>query len=625
MRSITFGIAIAVLLVSSTIFLGQIPGGQNPADGSPLGPLINGTDFSGSYRWLNHQDAPLFTAAGDIGDWGGIPLNDAARLYAFSWPASRLTVKQHQCMGYAVPYTWMSPGNHRIWEERDPITQRLVAIRYWGQIAQVDRTIYMDGRPHPPAYAPHTFPGFSTGKYEGNILTVTTTDLKRGWIRANGVPQSDAATVTEHLIRHGDVVTAFAVVDDPVYLSEPMSKTHVMFRQAVAPDAWLYACDDSEQILGRKGDFVPNYLFGQNPFYKEYAQKNKVPVVAALGGRETMYPEFLNAVKDLPATDDALKAKLLPSGPQLSSRVPDPNPNDGNIHAFHVSGNVYMLVGDGANIAVQVGPQGALVVDTGAGKLSDKVVAEIAKLDSKPIQFIINTSFHLDHVSGNKKLQAAGVDSSLTGSFFSNQFADAGQGATIIGHQNVQTRMDAQKPPMDAPPSDTFIEDRRRKFHNGEPVEIFPMPNASTDGDSIVHFRRADVIVTGDIFTTTQYPFIDIKNGGSLQGEIQALNFMLDRTVYQHDEDGGTLIIPGHGRVTNEWEVAEYRDMLVIFRDRVQAMIKAGATLEQVKAARPTADYDARFGATSGPWTTDMFVEAMVTSLKNPPRSSAAK
>ena len=142
------------------------------------------------------------------------------------------------------------------------------------------------------------------------------------------------------------------------------------------------------------------------------------------------------------------------------------------------------------------------------------------------------------------------------------------------------------------------------------------MPNASTDGDSIVHFRRADVIVTGDIFTTTQYPFIDIKNGGSLQGEIQALNFILDRTVYQHDEDGGTLIIPGHGRVTNEWEVAEYRDMLVIFRDRIQAMIKAGATLEQVKAARPTADYDVRFGAISGPWTTDMFVEAMYTSLK---------
>jgi glyoxylase-like metal-dependent hydrolase (beta-lactamase superfamily II) len=275
-----------------------------------------------------------------------------------------------------------------------------------------------------------------------------------------------------------------------------------------------------------------------------------------------------------------------------------------------------MLAGDGANIAVQVGPQGALVVDTGAGKLPDKVVAEVAKLSSKPIQFIVNTSFHADHVGGNKKLQAAGADPSLTGSFFSNQFADAGQGATVIGHQNVQTRMEQQKPPMDTPPSDTYIEDRRRKYHNDEPVEIFPLPNAITDGDSIVHFRRSDVIVTGDIFTTTQYPFIDVKNGGSLQGEIQALNFILDKTVYQHDEDGGTWIIPGHGRVCNEWEVAEYRDMLVIFRDRIQAMIKEGKTLEQVKAARPTADYDPRFGATSGPWTTDTFVEAVYTSLK---------
>src|SRR5215471_6882648 len=556
MRTLMLCIALAALLVSSAVFLGQIPA-ASPGIGSPLGPLVSGMDFSGSWRWLNHQDSTLFTAAGDIADWGGLSLNDAARLYALSWPASRQTVKQQQCMGYIPPYTWVSPGNHRIWEERDPYTQRLLAIHYWGQIAQVDRTIYMDGRPHPPAYAPHTFAGFSTGKFEGNVLTVTTTHIKRGWIRANGVPQSDAATVTEHLIRHGDTITVFAEVDDPVYLSEPMTKISLLSRQAVAPDAWLYACDDSEQILGRKGDYVPSHFFGQNPFIREYSAKNKVPLVAAFGGRETMYPEYLAAVKDNSGDEAAVRPKMFPSGPQQSSRVPDPTPNDGNIHTFHVAGNVYMLTGDGANIAVQVGPQGALVVDTGAGKLPDKVIAEIRKLSSKPIQFIVNTSFHSDHVGGNKRLQAAGDDPSLTGSFFSAQFADAGQGATIIGHQNVQTRMQEQKPPMEAPPSDTYIEDRRRKYHNEEAVEIFPMANAITDGDSIVHFRRSDVIVAGDVFTTTQYPFIDVKNGGSLQGEIQALNFILDRTVYQHDEDGGTLVIPGHGRITNEFEVAE--------------------------------------------------------------------
>jgi cyclase len=624
MRNVMFGITLAVLFVCSAMFFAQAPE-PNAAIGNRLGPMVSGTDFSGSFRWINHQDSTLFTAAGDIADWGGIPLNDAARLYALSWPASRQTVKQQQCMGYVPPYTWMSPGNHRIWEERDPFTQRLVAIRYWGQIAQVDRTIYMDGRPHPPAYAPHTFAGFSTGKFEGNILTVTTTHIKRGWVRANGVPQSDAATVTEHLIRHGDTVTILAVVSDPVYLSEPMTKTSLLARQAVAPDAWLYACDDSEQILGRKNDYVPSHLFGQNPYVREYAEKNNVPLLGAFGGRETMYPEFLSAVKDNAAAEAGAKAKMVPSGAQQSSRAPDPTPNDGNIHVLKVAGNVYMLAGDGANIAVQVGPQGALVVDTGAGKLSDKVISEIAKLSPKPIQFIVNTSFHGDHVGGNKKLQAAGADPSLTGSFFSNQFADAGQGATVIGQQNVQTRMQEQKPPLEAPPSDTFIEDRRRKYHNEEPVEIFPMPNAITDGDSIVHFRRSDVIVTGDIFTTTQYPFIDMKNGGNIQGVIRALNFILDRTVYEHDEDGGTWIIPGHGRVTNEWEVAEYRDMLVIVRDRVQAMIKNGATLDQVKSARLTADYDPRFGATTGPWTTDMFVEAVYTSLKNPPQTAGPK
>src|SRR3989475_2873198 len=409
MRTITLGIALFALLVSSVIFLGQAQA-PSPGLGNPLGPMVSGTDFSGSYRWLNHQDAPLFTAAGDIADWGGIPLNDAARLYALSWPASRLTVKQHQCMGYVAPYTWMSPGNHRIWEERDPFTQRLVAIHYWGQISQVDRTIYMDGRPHPPAYAPHTFSGFSTAKYEGNVLTVTTTHIKRGWFRANGVPQSDAATVTEHLIRHGATVTILAVVNDPVYLSEPMSKASLLFRQPVAPDAWLYACDDSEQIPGRKNDYVPSHLFGQNPFVREYADKNRVPLLGAFGGPETMYPEFLAAVKDNTRAEAAAKAKMFPSGPQQANRAPDPTPNDGNIHVFHVAGGGYMLAGDGAHIAVQVGPQGALVVDTGAGKMSDRVLAEIGKISSKPIQFIVNTSFHADHVGGNKKLQAAGAD-----------------------------------------------------------------------------------------------------------------------------------------------------------------------------------------------------------------------
>jgi cyclase len=186
-----------------------------------------------------------------------------------------------------------------------------------------------------------------------------------------------------------------------------------------------------------------------------------------------------------------------------------------------------------------------------------------------------------------------------------------------MAHQNVQNHLDALKSPAEGVPSDTFLEERRRTFHNGDAIEMFWEPNAVTDADSIVQFRRADIIVTGDIFTTTQYPFIDVKNGGSVQGEIKALNDILNRTVYEHEEQGGTIIVPGHGYLCDEHEVVEYRDMLAIVRDRVQALIKSGATLEQVKAARLTADYDTRYGANSGAWTTDMFVEAVYNSLKS--------
>ena len=299
----------------------------------------------------------------------------------------------------------------------------------------------------------------------------------------------------------------------------------------------------------------------------------------------------------------------------------NPDPNDGEIHVLPAQGNVYMLVGDGGNIAVQVGLQGAFVVDSGAGKLSEKVNEAIRKLSKRPTQFLVNTSLHSDHTGGNVAVRAAGEDPSVQGSFFSNQFVDAGVGATILAQLNVETRMVEAKTPSAGWPSDTFMQGRRRKYHNGEAIEIFHQPNAVTDGDSFVQFRRSDVIATGDIYDSTRYPLIDLKNGGSVQGEIQALNNILDKTVYEHDEDGGTMIIPGHGRLSDEYDLSEYRDMIAIVRDRVQAMIDAGSTLEQVKAARVTADYDTRYGATSGPWTTDMFVEAVYTSLKqNRPR-----
>lgn len=611
MKTHTAAALIAAALCTTTA-LAQTPRQQS------------GLDISGDWYDVFHQELAR-TASGMLVEYPGIPINEAGRLYALAWDPSRLTIRQQQCSAYTPEFLLFGGGNFRFWEERDPDTQQLIAIKMFGQITEGNRTIWMDDRPHPPAYAQHTWMGFSTGKYDGTVLTVYTTHLKRAWVRRNGLPQSDQTTVIEHFIRHGDRITHVSILTDPIYLAEPLVRTTEMLRSDRDPDAWLYACDDGEQITGRPDDKIPHYLWGQNPFVHEYSDKFKVPLLAALGGAETMYPEFVAKLKDPATANSAAQTELVPSkGPQHSRIAVDPDPHDGHIHVLPVQGGVYMLIGDGGNIAVQVGKQGALVVDTGAGELSDQVIAEIRKLSQKPIQFIVNTSLHSDHTGGNLKLHAAGTDPSLVNSFYSAHFSDAGVGATIIGHQNVQTRLSAAnatvKIAADGWPTDTFLEGRRRKYHNGEAVEIFYEPNAITDGDSVIQFRRSDVIVTGDIFDTTRYPFIDLKNGGSLQGEIDALNNILDKTVYEHEEEGGTLIIPGHGRLCDEFEVSEYRDMLVIVRDRVQALMKSGATLDQIKAARITADYDDTFGATSGPWTTNMFIEAVYTSLKNPPK-----
>jgi glyoxylase-like metal-dependent hydrolase (beta-lactamase superfamily II) len=588
--------------------------------------LPAGIDLSGSWYPLAFQDSGLITASGALAEYGGIPLNEAGRLYALAWNPSRIQGRQHQCMGYVPPYTYNQPGNLRFWEERDPYTQRLVAIKNYWQIAEGTRTIWMDDRPHPPAYAQHTWAGFATGKYDGNALTVYTTHLKRGWIRANGLAQSDEATLVEHFIRHGDRITYLSVVNDPVYLDEPFSRTYTLGRSIKEPDAWQYDCDDGEQILERNENQVESYFWGRHPFAREFAEKNQIPFLGTLGGPMTMYEDLLDKLSDPNGAEATATAELKPSaGPPQASRAPDPTPHDGEIHVLPVQGNVTMLLGDGGNVAVQVGDEGPMLVNSGAGTLADKIVAAVKKLSDKPIQFLVNTGFEKDLTGGNVKVRTAGLDPSVQGSFFSGQFVDAGKGATIIGHQNVQNHLMALKIASEGWPSDTFVQGRRRKFHNGEAVEMFYMPNAVTDADSIVHFRRSDVFVTGDIFNLVSYPHIDVKNGGTIQGELNALNFILERTVYKHDEEDGTMIVPGHGRVCDEWELAEYRDMLVIVRDRVQDLIRSGATLQQVQTARVTADYDTRYGATSGPWTTPMFVEAVYTSLKKPPANPVAR
>lgn len=279
-------------------------------------------------------------------------------------------------------------------------------------------------------------------------------------------------------------------------------------------------------------------------------------------------------------------------------------------------GNVYMLIGAGGNVTVQIGKEGVLVVDTQYAQMSNKILAAIRTLSTAPIRYIIDTHVHPDHVGGNENIRKAG--STIAGGNVAFDIQDAAQGAQIIAHDNVLKRMSAKgaQPPMPAAawPTSTFIGDDKKLFFNGEGIHILHQPAAHTDGDSIVFFRRSDVISTGDIFTTTNYPVIDVAAGGTINGVIEGLNRIIDLIIPVYGQEGGTLVIPGHGRLSDMGDVLNYREMATIVRDRVQDMINKGSTLEQVKAARPTRDYDPLYGSVPF-WTTDMFVEAVYKTL----------
>lgn len=301
--------------------------------------------------------------------------------------------------------------------------------------------------------------------------------------------------------------------------------------------------------------------------------------------------------------------------------APNPAPNVANVevHVLHVQGNVYMLVGAGGNITMQVGTDGVLLVDTGLPGTSDKVLAAIHSVTEEPIRYIINTHMHSDHTGGNEALAKAG-NTIAGGNVVGDIGASAGNQAAILAFQTVLDRMSAptgqQAPtPQGAWPTETYTTPERKLFFNGEAVQVIHIPNAHTDGDSIVFFHRSDVISTGDIFVTNRYPIVDMARGGNIQGVIAGLNRIIELATPGPTDEGGTLIVPGHGRLCDQSDVVFYQEMVTIIRDRVQDMINKGMTLEQVKAARPTQDYDPRYGATSGIWTTDKFVEAVYNSL----------
>ena len=312
------------------------------------------------------------------------------------------------------------------------------------------------------------------------------------------------------------------------------------------------------------------------------------------------------------------------------------------LQVLHVRGNIYMLAGAGANITLSIGPDGVFVVDSGRADMSDQVLAAISRTSQqwvrfgktatrneggggsgtvltgyekpKPIRYIANTSMLPDHAGGNEKLSNAGI--TYTGGNVAGDLSTAGEGAAIVAHENVLQRLSDAKVAFHGLPTETYFGKQMKlsNFFNGEAVRLQHFAG-STDGDSLVYFRTSDVISSGEIFSPENYPFIDLSRGGSVQGLLDGLNYMLDLIVPEFRSEGGTFVIPAHGRVGDDADVAYYRDMVTIIRDRVQAMIKKGMTLEQVKAARPTVDWDPRLGKTSGAWTTDMFVEAVYKSL----------
>ncbi|HXA75863.1 MAG TPA: MBL fold metallo-hydrolase [Candidatus Acidoferrales bacterium] len=295
------------------------------------------------------------------------------------------------------------------------------------------------------------------------------------------------------------------------------------------------------------------------------------------------------------------------------------NPTDVEVHVLPVRGNVYMLIGAGGNITVQAGDDGVLLVDAGLAGTSDAVDAAIRSISTKPIRYIIDTHVHADHVGGNEALAKLG-NTIAGGNVVGDIGASAGNQATVIAAQEVLDRMSSANGtqpamPQGAWPTETYTTPERKLYFNGEGVLMIHPQAAHTDGDTIVFFRRSDVISTGDIFVTTGYPIVDLSRGGNIQGVIAGLNRIIDLAIPADEQEGGTLIIPGHGRLCDVADVVFYQEMVTIIRDRIQDMVNKGMTLDQVKAAKPTLDYDPRYGKDTGFWTTDMFVEAVFKSL----------
>jgi glyoxylase-like metal-dependent hydrolase (beta-lactamase superfamily II) len=595
-------------------------------------PAVAQTDVAGDWDQagggiFGFQEEFLDRGGGpDLGDYAGLPINDALRYKASLYSPSWLTVPEHQCLPHPSTYQYRSPGGLSIVKEYDPVTQRLVAYRFFGSYG-LARTVWMDGRPHPPANARHTYEGFSTGRWEGNRLVIETTHLKAGFLRRNGIAHSDRARMLEYFVRHDDYLTLVTAVDDPIYLDEPFVRStdfrldaRVNLRLAEfggfanggdgegfgASDVF-YKCAPSEEIAIERGS-VPSFMPGANDNLDMFAKRHGVPLAAALGGSATLYPEFAQTLRaggaSSSAAPSAARSRPEPQPPaararraaeQAASSVPA-------VSSLHVAGQVWLVAAGDRNIAVQVGDEGVLVVNPGPEALADAVLAEIGEIaPNKRIRVIIMTDDAPLHIGGTARLAAGPTP--------------RGQRAAVIAHENASLRIAMAGLSDLHAPTDTFFRGTRELYFNGEPIEIIHAPSATSDGDVLVFFRKSDVVAAGGIIADLTYPVIRLDHGGTVNGTLEALNGILDLTIAEWRAQGGTMVIPDRGRVYDEGDVAEYRDMLTIVRDRVQDAIGKGLTLEQVEAARLARDYDGRYGVESGPASAGEFMATMYRSL----------
>ena len=637
-------IPLALLLVSA------LPRAQGPAR-----PAIP-PDIAGEWR-LENNEADT-TAQPPLGDYLGIPFNDAGRMRADTTAESIWGTPEYQCRPHSFPHQWRGLGGARILKEQDPLT-REVKVYHFQFMRSLDRPVFMDGRPHPPAWAPHSWTGFSTGEWVGNTLKITTTHLKDGYLKRGGPQTSDVYGMTEFITRHGDLLTIVTSVDDPLYQDEPYVES-TTYAYDPTSSVNMETCNSSSfaENGGSDRHHVPHFLPGQNTALGEWLKtQDWIPAEAARGGIKTIYPEYQSVL----AKRTPLNALTVPSSKSANNaakRIADQSPRDGEVHVLPVQGNIYMLVVDGTNVTMSLGADGIMLVHTGAAQMADKVLAAVKQLSTaavaaavpnncfgancpgawgwaspymnavisspappRPLRYIINTSAAAENVGGNEKIATSGFFP--RGASFGGAVESVGREASIVAHENVLNRMSApagKQPaaPVKAQPTDTFFDEFHKipEYVNGEAVILYHAPKATTDGDSLVFFRHSEVISAGDLFSTVSYPVIDVDKGGSIQGVIDGLNRILDLAVAEYRGQGGTWIIPSHGRLSDTADVASYRNMVTIMRDRVRALKTKGMTLEQVKAAKPTMDFDGRYGSTTGPWTTDMFVEAVYRSLQ---------